>query len=72
MVRNLLVSFSKKCGCQLWLADVFVVVVVVVVVVVIVVIVSNSCRRTMYFFGLTVEALRVCNLCVRFFKEFFV
>ena len=69
MVRNLLVSFSKKCNCQLWFADVFVVVVVVVVVVVIV---SNSCRRTMYFFSLTVETLLVCNLCVRCLKEFFV
>ena len=54
MVRNLLVSFSKKCNCQLWFADVFVVVVIV----------SNSCKRTMYFFSLTVETLLVCNLCV--------
>ena len=66
MVRNLLVSFSKKCNCQLWFADVFVVVVVIVV------IVFNSCRRTMYFFSLTVQTLLVCNLCVRCLKEFFV
>ena len=41
-----------------------------VVVVVVVVIVSNSCRRTMYFFSLTVETLLVCNPCVRCLKDF--